>query len=407
MLFSEARPLTRQPGHHFFGYYGIPPWNESGRLYACLESDFHERPPAAGDRARIGVVDLASGRYQPLTSTAAWNLQQGAMLHWLPASPGTHLVFNDLDQDAGCFRPVVLDVSTGVRRTIQAPVGIGAVARDGRTALGLDYARLHTQRPVVGYAGARDRTGGVLAPDDDGVWRIDLQTGHTTLALSHARAAECLPPPPLGRQVPVFFNHTLFNPSGTRFLVFLRYFDAGGQLDSAVFTAAPDGSDLRCIVPWGQKVSHFDWHTPEEALLTVQGPDGGRHYALIRDLPDGGWERRRILGEGVLTSEGHPSFSPDRQLMVFDSGPDTERRQTLRLYDVRAGRLVVLGRYHAAPQFRGDVRCDLHPRWNRSGTQISFDSVHAGDRQVYVVDVDADADGDMAIHGAAVAPAVD
>jgi hypothetical protein len=50
-------------------------------------------------------------------------------------------------------------------------------------------------------------------------------------------------------------------------------------------------------------------------------------------------------------------------------------------------REIELGRYYAAPQFKGDVRCDLHPRWNRSGTQASFDSVHEGSRQVYVIDV--------------------
>jgi hypothetical protein len=193
------RALTHGPRHHFFGYYGISPWNASETLYACLESDFHERMPQPGERATVGVVDLATGRFEPVATTAAWNLQQGAMLHWLPpggpTSPdsATTLVFNDLDADAGCFRPVVLDVAGGRRRTVPAPVGIGAVSPDGRYALGLDYARLHHQRPVVGYAGAHDRSEGVRCPDDDGVWRIDLLTGETTLLLSHAAALAGVP----------------------------------------------------------------------------------------------------------------------------------------------------------------------------------------------------------------------
>jgi hypothetical protein len=384
-----ARPITRPPRHHFFGYYGIPPWNASERLYVCLESEFHERPPEPGERARIGLVDLATGQFEPVDSTAAWNLQQGAMLHWLPTAAETHLIFNDLDAAARCFRPVILDTSTGARRVVPAPVGIGAVAPDGRTALGLDYARLHHQRPVVGYAGGHDATAGVLHPDDDGVWQIDLETGRTTLVLSHAQAlAAAQPVPPLALERPVFFNHTLFNPDGTRFLVFLRYFDATGRLDSAVLTAAPDGSALRCVVPWGQAVSHFDWRSPREALLTVSHPSGAaRRYALVEDAPAEGWPTHGALGEGVLTTEGHQSYSPDRRWLVLDSGPDAERRQLLRLFDVAGNRQVVLGRFYSAPQFRGDVRCDLHPRWNRAGTQVSFDSVHEGTRQVYVVDV--------------------
>jgi hypothetical protein len=27
----QVRTLTTGPKHHFFGYYGIPPWNQSGK----------------------------------------------------------------------------------------------------------------------------------------------------------------------------------------------------------------------------------------------------------------------------------------------------------------------------------------------------------------------------------------
>ena len=194
------------------------------------------------------------------------------MLHWLPSAPETHLIFNDLDERGACFRPVILDVASGERRTVPSPLGIGAVHPAGGSALGLDYARLHTQRPVVGYAGGQDRTAGVLAPEDDGVWRIDLQTGETSLILSHARAMACAPPPALGREKPLFFNHTLYSPDGARFLCFLRYFNESGTLDSAVYTAGQDGVGLRCIVPWGQRVSHFDWLDPQTAMVTVNHP---------------------------------------------------------------------------------------------------------------------------------------
>ncbi len=387
---ARARALTHGPRHHFFGYYGISPWNASERLYACLESNFHDRMPLAGERATIGVVGLSDaepGDFRPLATTAAWNLQQGAMIHWLPTEPETTLVFNDLDAATGVFHPVVLNVETGAKRDVPAPVGIGAVAADGRWALGLDYARLHAQRPVVGYAGARDRTAGVLCPDDDGVWRIDLHTGATDLVLSHAAALGLVPAPAMAHERPVFFNHTLYNPSGGRFLVFLRYFRQG-ELDSAVYTADADGSNARCIVPWGNKPSHFDWFSDSEVMVTVSHPNGDRRYLLIRDEAGQGWETARVLGNpeaGVLSTEGHPTFSPDRRCFVFDAPADVDGTRPLRLFDMKAGEERVLDWFYAAAQFKGDIRCDLHPRWNRSGTLASVDSVHAGDRQVYVV----------------------
>ena len=40
---KRVRQVTHGPQHHFFGYYGIFPWDPSGRYLACLESDFADR----------------------------------------------------------------------------------------------------------------------------------------------------------------------------------------------------------------------------------------------------------------------------------------------------------------------------------------------------------------------------
>ena len=36
----KVRRLTNGPKHHFFGYYGMSPWNRSETKLVCLESDF-------------------------------------------------------------------------------------------------------------------------------------------------------------------------------------------------------------------------------------------------------------------------------------------------------------------------------------------------------------------------------
>ena len=47
--------------------------------------------------------------------------------------------------------------------------------------------------------------------------------------------------------------------------------------------------------------------------------------------------------------------------------------------------IVTLGHFKELENACTDVRCDLHPRWNRSGTAITFDSVHEGFRGVYEI----------------------
>ncbi|RJP16033.1 MAG: hypothetical protein C4520_18615 [Candidatus Abyssobacteria bacterium SURF_5] len=39
----SVRAVTSGPKHHFFGYYGISPWNESRTRLLCLETDFQNR----------------------------------------------------------------------------------------------------------------------------------------------------------------------------------------------------------------------------------------------------------------------------------------------------------------------------------------------------------------------------
>ena len=50
-----ARGLSSQitPGHKVYhvGYYGIAPWDATGRYIACLEADLQDRLPQDGDAA--------------------------------------------------------------------------------------------------------------------------------------------------------------------------------------------------------------------------------------------------------------------------------------------------------------------------------------------------------------------
>jgi 2-polyprenyl-6-methoxyphenol hydroxylase-like FAD-dependent oxidoreductase len=49
-----------------------------------------------------------------------------------------------------------------------------------------------------------------------------------------------------------------------------------------------------------------------------------------------------------------------------------------------------LGGVKTLPRMEGgemEIRCDLHPRWNRTGDAISFDSLHEGFRGVYSMQI--------------------
>ena len=80
---------------------------------------------------------------------------------------------------------------------------------------------------------------------------------------------------------------------------------------------------------------------------------------------------------------GHPSFSPNGKWLLNDSYPDRYGEQTLEVYRVDDGARLGLGRFGICPSLRGEIRCDLHPRWSPDGNWVFFDSTHEGRRAVY------------------------
>ena len=81
---SDVPAVTSGPEHHFFGYYGICPWNRSQTHLLGLQTTFQDRMPGASESASIGLIDTRTGEFEKVASTYSWNFQQGAMLHWNP-----------------------------------------------------------------------------------------------------------------------------------------------------------------------------------------------------------------------------------------------------------------------------------------------------------------------------------
>jgi hypothetical protein len=339
--------------------------------------EFHDRPPAGDDRAIIGLVELASGRFEPLAETRAWNLQQGTMLHWLPTDPDHYITYNDRQGDR--YVAVLLDVHTGRKRILPRP--ISALSHNGGMALSLNYARLRSRRPVVGYAGLPDRFADQPHPAEDGIFRLDVETGEAEMAVSYQAAYRFLGCPHEMHAHNMWFNHTVFSPDDSRFCFLSRWNQKVGTIAQTVMLSADvDGSELRVVMEEG--ASHFDWRTPDELWVWARAEEGAHYYAVNERTG-----KREIVGRETLTRNGHCSFSRDGQWLLTDTGPDENHDQTLLLWNVVEERRVDLGKFAAPLPFRGEIRCDLHPRWSRDERHICFDSIHEGTRQVYVMDI--------------------
>ncbi len=375
-----ARAVTKGPKHHFFGYYDKTPWNSTGRYLLVNQADFCDRQPKPGEKLVVGMVDLKEkDKFYHLDETAAWSWQQGCMLQWLGSAADWTAVYNaEVDGRPGA---VVHDIHGQKTRTLPLPVY--ALSPDGKQAVTLDFARLHRLRPGYGYASYKERFADDPAPKKLGVWWMDVATGKNELVINLKQLA-ALKPDDRFKGAEHWVNHLVFNPGGTRFVFLHRWKRPDDKTwQTRVLTAKPDGTDLRLHLDTGM-ASHFDWRDDHTLLFWAKHPKAGNKFFTIDVRSD----ETALVGDGVLTQDGHCSYSPDRKWILNDTYPDSkERMQALMLLKVATGRRYDLNRFHSPKEFTGPVRCDLHPRWNRDGTQVCIDGCHDPQRQVYVLDV--------------------
>lgn len=379
-----VKRITPNDGQYFFGYYDLQPYNQSQTLHLTHKAPFRNRLHERGDSAEVGFIELSTGKYEKLDTTFAWNFQQGAMLQWNPKSPENEVIYNSMidDEHVG----VILDISTGKKRYLDRPVA--NVSRDGKYALSINMSRLYDFRPGYGYAWPGDAFYYKNHSKDDGVFLIDMETGNSELVLSLDEIWDFRGKDFYGKDEKMVINHITFNTDASRFVALVRNFPPKGQKHvTALITANRDGSDMFLLSDYGIQ-SHYWWINDKEILFFNDGKeiDACRGVVNTYVLKDKTYEGS-LFADGFFYRDNHMSLSPDQKYMITDTYPEVESMKTLRLYDVEKNVCADIGCFYELPNCSTDVRCDLHPRWNRTSSAITFDSTHEGFRGVYEIEL--------------------
>lgn len=381
--YPPTRVITKGPRHHWFGYYDKLQFDPTSRFVLSMEVPFEHRSPTKDDVIKVGLVDLEDNdRWTELDQSVAWNWQQGCMLQWIPGEKNK-IIWNDRDGDKFVSR--ILDVETGDGRTIPHP--IYSVSPDGKTAVTPDFRRIADVRPGYGYAGLKDPHTEDLAPEESGIFRINLETGKSKLIISLADIASIgeIPKPQPG--IKHYFNHLLFSPNGERFIALHRWQYPNGSRLTRLITAKPDGSDIRVVIPNGY-ASHFIWRDPQHILSQSKNYLGNNNWGdfLFEDRDNGIVEE---IGHGVLDGGGHLSYLPGNEWILNDTYPKgAERMQTPHLYHVESGKRIDLGKFHLPKEYTGEWRVDTHPRFSPNSQYVCIDSPHQNQgRQLHLIDI--------------------
>ncbi|MCI2395021.1 hypothetical protein [Aliiroseovarius sediminis] len=401
--------------HSFFGYYNKSNFSADDRRLLGNRVDMFTGDLTGTETAEVGYFDLADGdRFHKLGETTTWNWQMGCQAQWrggrnqvifntrASGESGGENVFPD-------FRSTLIDVETGKARELPLPIYV--MAPNGDFALTVNYSRFMVTHRTIGYPATGQEPALELAPKDDGIFRMEIDSGDARLIVSLDDLRNFDPLPSMDKAIH-WVTHLEVNPSGSRFLFIHRWTERVEDETCflhRLFTMNGDGSGLRLLEctdhPLPQLADDFDinavgtfdyekseyqishpmWKSDTEVI--VWGPHEGEiHYHLYDDTTG----TAQVVGRGVLDENGHMTYSTDGRWILSDTYPDADTdERILFLFDTETGTRHDLGSFYTPPDLGKHNRCDLHPRWNRANTAVCMDSVHEGRRQMYLVDVTA------------------
>ena len=384
---------AEDPTDHGFFFYNcqqreLLQFDPSGRYLLALRVRFEGRDVRADDKAEVGIVDLEDdNRWMAIGESTAWNWQQGNRLQWIPGS-AEEVIWNDRSAAGQSFVSRVYNLRTRQTRTLPKPVY--TISPDGGTALTHDFERM--KHGGTDYVGIPDRNAGIWAPEDSHIWKMDIDTGKSQPLVSVADMVGRMYPPDHNPdpEATLYFFREGFNPSGTRFIFFVKDARLGVRARTEGYSSSLEGDDIRYL--YKEPSHHFwiddrtvmdnGWHTPPDRSDEVRG------YFVFRD--DGTGEPKELLYEAP---NGHITLSRDGHWILTDTY-NMNGYIHLYMYHLPSKRLVPLAKLETHLQRKqvlesaGYYRIDLHPRFSPDGRTVSIDSSHEGlGRQIYLLDI--------------------
>lgn len=261
-------------------------------------------------------------------------------------------------------------MESGEERILCAP--IANLSKDRKWGLSVNFSRIWNFRPGYGYCNIVDPYIDVNLPEEDGIFLVDVENNTSKLILSYKQMSEAFPEEPYCHEKLVV-NHITFNPSANRFLVLLRNFmsETNRKWATILFTADRDGKDLYNLSDY-ESNSHYHWKNDEEFMIF-----GGRNDKFIRAMifhTDKSREYTISDNFQLNNYDIHCLYHPDQTCFIGDIYPQCNQPyRGIVFYDLEKKIRRKIANIYACEPANGDCRCDLHTRFNRDGSYVSFD----------------------------------
>lgn len=359
----------------FFGYYDKSPINKSNK-YLIFQSSDHstKKLPNSNNPIKIILYDFVENKIIKEFLSSSYNWQQGTKLQWIDDE---RFIYNDYDKTLQKYISKIINSVTGkIVKIINYPI----YDVHKTTALSLNFDRLNLVRPDYGYRNRLEKVNLDFTHNEkDGIFFVNLEKNTSKLIISLKDVIKVHYKENM-KKAKHWFNHIMISPSGDKFM-FLHRWLVGNRKFDALIVSDIYGNNIKCLAD-DDMVSHCYWNGNSEIVSYMRDKQHGYRYYMI-DIET---VERKILGKGIIDKfgDGHPNIYQNN--ILFDTYPNKARIKELYLFNLKNSSLIKLGEFFESLKYYGETRCDLHPKWSYDGKKIFFDSVHTGQRYMYILE---------------------
>jgi len=374
-------PIEVKSGY-FFGFHDISPFSQTDDKVLANKLAIPLRKPMVDDPLIVGyfTFDNQCKDFNKIGESFAWNYHKGCRLQWAGKDK---IIYNDALNGKLISRVY----STESSETTTLPYPIDSINAEGTIASFFSYERLEKLMPGYGYPHQDDYS--FLeenAPDKTGIYTMRMEDGSIQLLKSVKELSEMSHVPETVKNEMFFVTHSLFSPDG-QFLSFMLRSTTLDNLNKRWSSLiVMDLNTEQCFVaPTEEMVSHYVWNARNQ-IVAYYRVDGIDSHILFEDPTLANYKR---VAYPFLNSDGHQSFASD-EVFVTDTYPDKYRMANLFKVDMSNNKITKLATLNSPKMFQSrsfHSACDLHPRMNRKGDVICFDSIHTGMRSLCFMNI--------------------
>jgi hypothetical protein len=382
----SKNPIQAKEGY-FFGFHDITPFSHDDSKVLANKLTIPFRMNTAEDALHLGYFECNRGQLGDFISigeTVAWNYHKGCRLQWMDKD---RIVYNAV-VDGKQMGSKIFDTAT--RQETVIPFPIDHVSSDGAYASTFNYGRLERYMPGYGYANFSEKGhyNKEKMPEHTGLFLGNLKTGEKELLISLRELTTVGEMTSDYEDCFHYVTHSLFS-SDNRYISFLhRWVNDQDTFNRHSRLLTYDLQEKKCYVaPTNDMVSHYVWNKQNQIIAYCRIGTVDCHVLFKEPT----LQEYQIVAYPQLNSDGHQSFITNSSF-VTDTYPDRSRMANLYAVDIPSNTVEHLASLKSFKKFQSKAGhhwcCDFHPRMNRKGDMVCFDSVHTGHRALCVMKID-------------------